>query len=96
MEIIIDKNFRIISEELNWIVQRRLKKPYIDKRTKKLIEWGNWGYFQSLRASVQRLVEHRIRMIPFSDVERILSCIDEMQKEMSKVLKPYEIEVKQS
>ena len=96
MEIIIDKNFRIISEELNWIVQRRLKKPYIDKRTKKLIEWGNWGYFQSLRASVQRLVEHKIRMIPFSDVERILGRIDKMQKEMSKVLKPYEIEVKQS
>jgi len=91
MEIIIDKKFRIISEELNWIVQRRLKKPYIDKRTNKLIEWENWGYFQSLRASVQRLVEHKIRMIPLSDVGRILSCIDEMQKEMSKVLKPYEI-----
>jgi len=38
-------------------------------------------------------VEHKIRMIPFSDVERILSCIDEMQKEMSNVLKPYEIKL---
>jgi len=35
-------------------------------------------------------------MIPFSDVERILGRIDKIQKEMSKVLKPYEIEVKQS
>jgi len=62
MEIIIDKNFRIISEELNWIVQRRRKKPFIDKRTKEVYEWENWGYFQSLGASVQRLVEHKIRV----------------------------------
>ena len=38
MEIIIDKNFRIISEELNWIVQRRRKSSYIDKIQKEMLK----------------------------------------------------------
>ena len=94
MEITIDKNFRIISDEFNWIVQRKLKTPRTDKRTKKITEWDNWGYFQSLKSSVQRLIEHKVRTIPFSDIERILGRIDKIQKEMSKALKPYEIIVK--
>lgn len=93
MEITINKNFRIISDEFNWTVQRKFKNPYIDKKTNITYEWENWGYFQSLNSSVQRLIEHKVRMIPFSDVKRILSRIDDIQKEMSKALKPYKIEV---
>jgi len=93
MEITIDKKTRIISDEMNWIVQFKFKKPYTDKRTGKQVEWENWGYFQSLRAAVQRLIEHKVRMIPFSDVDRILKSINKIQKEMSAILKPYEIEV---
>ncbi|MBU4443710.1 hypothetical protein KJ656_01310 [bacterium] len=93
MEITIDKKTRIISEELNWIVQFKRTKPMKLKGIEKPYEWENWGYFQSLRAAVQRLIEHKVRMIPFSDVERVLERISEIQKEMLEVLRPYDLEV---
>ena len=93
MEITIDKDCRIVSDEHNWIVQFKLKNPQIFKDTGQVIAWSNWGFFISLESAVHRLIEHKIRLIPFSDINRILKSINKIQHDFSLILKPYEIKV---
>jgi len=89
MLITIDKRTRIVSDEFNWIVQFKSKSPIKRKGKEQAYDWIHWGYFQSLRSALKRLLEHKVRILPFSDVYRILEHIDLAQIEISKSLEPH-------
>ena len=91
MLINIDKNYLIESDKFNWILKKRRKTPV--KTGGKISYFKEIGYFVSLESAVQNLANLKIRLIPDSDVKKILNKIQKISIELQKALRPYKIEV---
>ncbi len=89
MIINIDNTYQIESDRFNWIVQKRLKTPQINKRTGEDIFWSNIAYCQNLESSIRFLAELKIRLINSSDVIKIQRKIEQIGIKLTKALKPY-------
>ena len=93
MIINIDKNYRIESDSQNWILRSRLKNPQVDKKTGKVYEWKDIGFFNSLESLVRYLANLKIRLIPGSDINKILNQIEKISIDLKKTLRPYKIDI---
>jgi hypothetical protein len=80
----IDKDWRITSDERNWIVQQRrvIKKTDNAENIGKEV-WSNDGYFPSVAAAARGLVEKAIK-IP-NDVQSVISKLDELHHTISHI-----------
>ena len=93
MVIKINNKYQIESEKLNWILKTKLNKPVTDQKSGKIKEWKEVGYFNSLKSAAQYLADLKIKLIPDSDINKILKKIEKIRVELKKVFEPYEIRV---
>ena len=85
MIIQIDKKHSIESDIHCWVVR---------EKTKSKKEYKHIGFYSTLESAIKNFVELKIRMIKSNNLNKILSEIQKIRKDMNKVLKPFDISIK--
>ena len=57
MEIQIDKNWKLTTDDMNVILCRRVEHK---KKNAKGVDWSNVGYYQKIEHALDRLVDEKI------------------------------------
>lgn len=87
MVVKINNKYQLRSDKINWILEVKT----INKEKENC--WNPIGYFNTPEYAVQYLADLKIRLIPDSDINKILKKIDKIRIELKKVFEPYEISV---
>ena len=91
MIINIDEKYLIDSDSHCWILKKRLQIPI--KKGNRIYKFKEIGYYHSLESVVKNFADMKIRLIPDSDVSKIIRKIDKIRNDLTEVLRPYKIEI---
>ena len=79
IEIYLDKNTRITSDKLNYVIQERQKGG--------LVEWRGKYYYSSLYSMAKDLLEEKLYSSHAKSFEELIETVKDQKKECEKLIK---------
>ena len=91
MIIKVGTNFQITSDDNNYTLDEKMKKPYkyMDKKTQtvKLVEWKHIGNWNKLSSVYKHLFELKVRRIDQVEIKAVIREMKEIRREIEKHFK---------